>query len=140
MADFATYQDVEGLWRPLTADEQTVATNLLRFASAIIRSKFPAIDDRIAAGDLDGDLATVVAAEMVKRRLQNPSGLRSESVDDYSFTRDQEHSAGGLYLTDDEVTLLSGRRVRSFSITPATPSPTEADLALIAEHRAGWGR
>ncbi|MCU1488287.1 MAG: hypothetical protein JWN67_5033 [Actinomycetia bacterium] len=140
MTDFATTADVAGIWRPLTTEEQVVATNLLAYASVIIRARVPGIDDRIAAGTLDGALARMTAAEMVKRRLENPDGYRSEQIDDYSFTRDQEHSAGGLYLTDDEMGLLRGSRPRAFSVTPGRPEPTCTDLEQVALRRAWWGR
>lgn len=37
MSDFATLQDVIDLFRPLTADEQTKATNLIPIVSASLR-------------------------------------------------------------------------------------------------------
>lgn len=138
MADLATTDDVEAVWRPLTPAELEAAATLLGFASAVVRQRIPDVDARIASGALASDIATMVTAEMVKRRLENPSGYRSEQIGPFGFTRDSVHSAGGLYLTDDEVRLLSGRR-RAFSITPHRPSPTAADLDRVAEHRAGRG-
>jgi hypothetical protein len=49
-------------------------------ASAVVRSKVPTVDDRIADGTLDADLVRGVVAQMVIRALQNPGGLRSKSV------------------------------------------------------------
>ena len=44
---------------------------------------------------------------MVLRVLRNPNGVRQESIDDYTWIRDNAVSAGLLYVADDEVENLS---------------------------------
>lgn len=100
--------DIEGLWRPLSPPEETKAWNLLRLASALLRSKVPTVDDRIADNTLDADLVKGVVAGMVVRVLQNPGGVRSKSVGAVSVTFDQVTS--GLVLLQDEFDLLAPAR------------------------------
>lgn len=151
MAPFAVHADVTAVWRALTADEQTVATGRLAFASSIIRREFPTIDDRLADPDdpVDAELVKHVTVEMVLRAMRNPEGLRQvsvrKSIDDFATetteVRDQALSAGAVYLTEGERGLLApGRSRRAFSITPGYPETTYAHEAAVAEHRAGWGR
>lgn len=142
MADFATADDVAGVWRTLTLDEEVVAGNLVTYASAIVRRHVLDIDARIAAGDLDAALATLVVAEMVARKLKNPDGYRSEteSIDDYAHTvtRDGDLAPGGLFITDTELATLRKDRSRSFSVAPSVPDVTPADLERVARLRVGW--
>jgi hypothetical protein len=138
MASFGNASVVESLWRTLTADEQRRVTHLLNFASAIIRSRVPDIDDRITAGSLDASFAGQIAAAMVIRVLKNPDGHSQESIDDFSYQIDAALATGALYLSDDEFKALRGRRPRSFSIRPSPPQCTEADLEQVALNRARW--
>lgn len=113
MAALATIEDVEARWRPLTATESAVAAAYLDQASALARQR-TLVDTRLADEDyLDTwpDYPTVVVgviADMVLRVMRNPEGKRSETIDDYSYTRDNAVSTGGLYLSDAEAALLNG--------------------------------
>jgi hypothetical protein len=106
MAALATHADVAARWRPLTAAEQTVAAAFLDDASALVRSKVPDIDARIAA---DANLAAVakgVVANMVRRVMLNPEGWRSSSIDDFRRERDTALRTGLLFVSDDELVQL----------------------------------
>ncbi len=96
MAALATLPDVTSRWRALADAEVMVALARIDDGSALVRWAAPLIDDRVAA---DADLARLVAAriaEGVIAVLQNPEGLRSETVGEYSFTRDGSVSDGRM--------------------------------------------
>lgn len=118
VADFATVEDLRGrlLGRDLTADEAAKAPALLADASAIMRGRFPTLDTTTPA------TAVGVCCAMVLRVLQNPAGLRSQTIDDYSYTIDSARSAGVLYLSDQEAAQLQGAARTAFSITPGAPA------------------
>ena len=122
MADFATPEDVEAAWRPLSAVESTAAAFWLPVASAYIRSQFPIIDDRIAAGTLDPLLAQAVTVSLVRRVIQNPDGLKAfnEQLEDYQGggTFNDAAAAGELELTAVERSLLGASNSKAFSIAP----------------------
>jgi hypothetical protein len=107
VADLATQDDVEALWRPLTRDETQGIDGLLAFASAIVRVKVPAVDARITAGTLDVALVRAVVASMVLRAIRNPTGVRQETVGPVSYTVDANVAAGYLYLDPSELALLN---------------------------------
>ena len=106
MADFASTADVAARWRPLSAAETTVATALITDASAVLRARVPTIDARVTAGDLPVALPRSVCVQMVLRVLRNPDGLVSEQIDDYGIRR-ADSATGTLYVTDDELSLLT---------------------------------
>lgn len=130
MAAFATPDQVEAIFRPLTSAEAIVADARLAEASDHIRSEVPTVDARIAAGTLSASLVAGVAAAMVRRVLLNPTVARqkSRSIDDYqeTDTLDSSISTGEIYLTPREFRLLTGsrRRSRAFTIVPAGRFPS----------------
>jgi len=124
MTAFATHERVEAMWRPLSDAEIVVATSKLDQASRIIRHRFPTIDTRIAAGDVDADLVGDVAADMVIRYLRNPDGLERESIQDYSYQRDSAKT-GVLFLTSAEIELLTPATQTSLAFNvPYANQPT----------------
>lgn len=120
MSALATVADVEAVWRPLSSAEQGVAQAWLDRASALVRASVQNVDTRVAMDDNYRQLAAGVVVDMALRVLKNPEGKRQESIDDYSWTRDNSVAAGNLYLADDELSLLLGvrRRGGAFSIAP----------------------
>lgn len=146
MDPLATADDVAAAWRLLAPAEDLQVTNLLEFASEIIRSQVTDVDDRIAAGTLSEVLVRHVAVQMVLRHLRNPEGLRStsvqESIDDYSTTvtetKDQALSDGSIYLTDGELSLLKARRRGAFSVTPSQEPATPVIAERVAINQASW--
>lgn len=120
MADeesFATADDLEARWQPLTADEKTKATALLADASDLMRTE---------AGDLTGVSATTlkrVACAIVKRAMvrDRADGAVSHSQTvgpvSESFTYAQNSgSLGGMWLTDEDKRALGIGRSRAFSV------------------------
>lgn len=114
--------DLEARFRPLVGDERTVAVSLIDDAWAIAQAQLPLLAAEVASGRYPVGVVRAVLCAMVIRVLRNPDGVRTWAVDDYSQTRDQSVSAGALYLSTDEMTLMSAslgnRRPGAFSITP----------------------
>lgn len=119
MANPTAVSDIEARWRPLSPSETIVATSLLADAWSTLIGRVPSLDQRLTDGSVSPDLVVAVVSAMVLRVLRNPEGKRQESLDDYSYTRDQALSAGVLYVTDAEIDLLSVRTHGAFSIMPA---------------------
>lgn len=122
MADLASVEDLETVWRPLSDDEAAAAGQWLSWASALVRAEVPSVDARIASGVLSADLVSSVVVAMVQRAMLNPDGAKSvmETVEDFSrqVTIGGDGDGTRLFLTDRELRLLSPRPRRAFSIVP----------------------
>lgn len=126
MPNQATSADVASRWRPLTDAEATIADTLLGDVWRMIVRRIDDVDTRMAEATTGADYTAdvvMVQANAVMRVLKNPDGLRQESIDDYSWTRDRAISSGALHITDDEWLLLgaTGGTGGAFTIdtTPA---------------------
>ena len=124
MADLFT---LEQLASYMQSDLDTASADLaLSLATALIRGEVGA-----ARYDALTDLSPLlpVALEVARRVLLNPTGVRSEQIDDYSVTYATEF-VGGAVLTDAEraqVRRLLGLAPRgAFTITPAGSPPPVA--------------
>lgn len=119
MTNPATTADLESRWRTLTAQEEINGATFLEDAWGMLRRKIPTLADLVAAdADLAAEVVRVMATAVI-RVMKNPDGKRSESVDDYTWERDQAMSAGLLYFSDDELEDLSpgvGSKGRAFSV------------------------
>lgn len=95
---------------------------LIRYASALIRTRVGALDERMTAGALPLDLVVGAVAVAVARALEAlRAGLRVKSQQYPEVTTTYESGISGLvYFTDDEVLpLLDGATSGSaFTITP----------------------
>src|SRR5690242_19454400 len=103
MANPATTADLEARWRPLSDQETTNGQTFLDDAWRMLRRRFSDLETEVEA---DEDLAAEVVRVMataVLRVMKNPDGKRQESIDDYSWTKDQSVSAGLLYFSVDEL-------------------------------------
>lgn len=108
---FATPADVAARWRPLTDAETIVATTLCADASALIRARFPGIDDQVTSGAMDPDVLVQVVSGMVKRAMIAPSdGISQESDTMGPFGRSQTFAnpLGNVFLTAADLTLILG--------------------------------
>lgn len=125
MTNPASTADVVARWRPLSTQETTNAQTFLDDAWLMLRRHFTTlgVDIEDLIGD-DSDLGADVVRVMVTavlRVLKNPDGLQQESIDDYTYRRDEAVSAGLLYFGDDELDGLvpgSGIKGRAFMIDP----------------------
>lgn len=105
-------------------------------ASTLVRSEagrtWVAEDDSVTAPD---DVVAVVL-RAARREFQNPSGLRSESVGDYSYSLAE---GGGVFLTDAERRIVRAA-AGSGSRSVATPAPFERpETPAVVEPLAGEG-
>jgi hypothetical protein len=128
-APFATPSDVEDRWRDLTDAEEARAEVLLGDASRIVRRRWPDIDARIAAGDLDADDVLMVVAGMVKRAMLGPDvdGVteQTEAAGPFSVARKYSNPLGNLYLSASDIETLAagepsggGKRAFVIDLTP----------------------
>lgn len=125
MPNPATSADIEDRWRPLSAQETTNADTFLDDAWVMLKRHFTDlsvdIEAEIAAdADLRADVVRVEATAVL-RVLKNPDGLAQESVDDYTYKRDEAVASGLLYFSDDELDGLvpgSGVKGRAFMVDP----------------------
>lgn len=108
---FASVDDVEKRWRPLTNTERDTAAVLVEDASVEVRSllKRSGIDE--LAPEFDADAARVVVCGMVKRSMiagDTAAGVTTAQETTGPFSRSFTYSnpTGDLYLTKRERQLL----------------------------------
>lgn len=156
----ATATDLADIWRPLTSDETTQATNLIAKASARLRQRCPFdIDERIAlhgtdATDpkaLDPAIVADVVANIVKRVMSNPNGVVSESETVGPYTHSSMYA--GRYSGAKQSNTLEVLDSDIDQLRPAQPAVMPATLRIgpgeapsrVFEHgrtdkpRWGWG-
>jgi hypothetical protein len=125
---YATVDDLEARWRPLTSAERVRAETLLGVASRRARRKFPTLDLRITAGELDALEVVDVVCDVVKRVLitGGVEGVRQESETTGPWSKSQTYAnpMGNLYFTAEDMAVLgTGRRAFTVDLTPPlTPS------------------
>ena len=107
----AAVGDVADQFGTMTAAQEGLAAHLVRAASALLRARAAQanvfIDQDIAAGRLDPELAALTVANMVLRVMRNPSGLRAETTGPFSRTYDTTAAAGLLVVTDYDLTAIT---------------------------------
>jgi len=145
----ASAEDVAEIWRDLSTDEETRASDLCARASVLLRQRLRNIDDRIELNQTDptavaaldpGTVATVVAT-MVKRVMVNADGAFSRSKTTGPFAESVTYVAGRageskaaanlgeLVVTDADVAKLTPRtRV-------GQPHSIKVKAGLAARHR-----
>ena len=125
MPNPATSDDVVARWRPLSAEETTVANTLLEDAWVMLkrhatRREVDLEDQILTDDDLFAEVVRVMATAVL-RVLKNPDGKVQEAGDDYSYTRGSGDADGSLKFTDDELDdLLPGlaETGRAFTYDP----------------------
>ena len=119
MADYATVQDVQTLWRTLTAAEQTRAEALIPVICSSLRQEAAKVHkDLDAMVEADQDLAAVaksVTVDVVARTLmtstsQEPMTQFSEAALGYSVSGSFLVPGGGLFIKKSELARLGLRR------------------------------
>lgn len=132
MANPATIADIVSRWRPLSTQESTNAQTFLDDAWVMLLRHFDRLgvdfEVSIAADvELSADVVRVLSTAVL-RVMKNPDGLVQESIDDYTYRRDEATSAGLLYFTDTELDgLVSGAAVtgRAFMVDPLADWATQ---------------
>ena len=121
MSAFATVQDVIDLWRPLTADEEERAENLLEIISDSLRYEADKVgkdlDSMIANNSALANVAKSVTVDVVARTLMTstnaePMTQYSESALGYSVSGTYLVPGGGLFIKRSELARLGLRRQR----------------------------
>lgn len=108
MSSYASLADLQAKWPALPVADEATAQLLLDEAEAVLLASVPGIADRIASGDLNPVLVRKVLTDAVKRYMETPSGIQSQTVG------------------PETVTYMSGRGVRELGFTAA-------ELALLGE-------
>ena len=102
---FATVQDIMDLWRPLTADEQTRAGNLLPLVSDTLRNEAKKVgknlDTLVAEDETYSSVVKLVTVDVVARVLrQTTTGdamtQESQSAGGYSWSGTYAVPGGGI--------------------------------------------
>lgn len=121
MADFATVQDVQDLWRTLSAAEQTRAGKLITVICASLRQEAAKVHkdlDEMIYSDPDmAEVAKSVVVDVVARTLmtstnQEPLSQFSQSALGYSVSGTYLVPGGGLFIKKSELARLGLRRQR----------------------------
>jgi hypothetical protein len=111
---YASWADVEAIWRTLSVDETATASALIAAAERMVAADFPDLAERIATGNTSAELVADVVATMVKRAMISTERLGVESTSESAgpFARAQKFSNpdGALYFTSDERRRLGGVR------------------------------
>ena len=105
MSDFATVQDVSDLWRPLTNDEQTRASNLIPLVCDALREEAAKVgqdlDARISVETPLASVAKMVTVDIVARILRqstdgDPMAQESQAGLGYSWSGTYAVPGGGM--------------------------------------------
>ena len=119
MADYATVQDVQNLWRELSAAEQNRAGALIPVICSSLRLEATKVGkdlDLMVASDSDlADVAKSVTVDVVARTLmtstnQEPVSQFSQAALGYSVSGTYLVPGGGLFIKKSELARLGLRR------------------------------
>ena len=134
---FATAEDLQDAWRPLSESEKNRAIYLLGKASRQLRAEAPTLDARTALPLIDPDyldreIVKDVACAMVKRVMEaEASGLNAggpveswqTSVGPFQDSFRYTNPTGDMYLTKAEKRLLGVGGQAAFTVSMAPPVP-----------------
>lgn len=118
-AAYATVNDLNTLWRPLTSDETDKANALLPIVSDLLRQAAKNVgkdlDEMIANGDVLATVVKSVTCDVTARALMTPTSgapmtQMSESALGYSVSGTFLSPGGGLFIKTSELGRLGLRR------------------------------
>lgn len=127
MANFATVEDVENLWRVLKPTERERAEGLLEIVSDSLRVEADKVgknlDELAADSDAYASVLKSVTVDVVARTLmtstdQEPMTQMTESALGYSYSGSFLVPGGGLFIKDTELKRLGLKRQRYGVIDP----------------------
>ncbi len=127
MANFATIEDIEKLWRNLKPAERERAEGLLEIVSDSLRVEADkvgknldelAADSDAYAGVLKSVTVDVVARTLMTSTDQEPMTQMTESALGYSYSGSFLVPGGGLFIKDTELKRLGLKRQRYGVIDP----------------------
>lgn len=118
---FANLTDVSTrLGRPITDENEVAQVEAwIGDVEALIVARIPGFAAQVTAGVPAATVVASVVANAVIRKVKNPDGYSSETVDDYTYRRNEDARRGELFLTEGEWSLLSpGSGSGLFSVRP----------------------
>lgn len=127
MANFATIEDIEKLWRNLKPAERERAEGLLEIVSDSLRVEADKVgknlDELAADRDAYASVLKSVTVDVVARTLmtstdQEPMTQMTESALGYSYSGSFLVPGGGLFIKDTELKRLGLKRQRYGVIDP----------------------
>lgn len=127
MANFATIEDIEKLWRNLKPAERERAEGLLGIVSDSLRVEADKVgknlDELAADSDAYASVLKSVTVDVVARTLmtstdQEPMTQMTESALGYSYSGSFLVPGGGLFIKDTELKRLGLKRQRYGVIDP----------------------
>lgn len=127
MANFATIEDIEKLWRNLKPAERERAEGLLEIVSDSLRVEADKVgknlDELAADSDAYASVLKSVTVDVVARTLmtstdQEPMTQMTESALGYSYSGSFLVPGGGLFIKDTEFKRLGLKRQRYGVIDP----------------------
>lgn len=116
--NYATIADLTTLWRPMTAEEQTRATQLLTIVSAELRTRANRVNmdlDEMAEDDdyalvLKSTVSDITARVLMTSTNQEPMSQFSQSAGGYSVSGTYLTPGGGLFIKKSELARLGIKR------------------------------
>lgn len=105
---YASVTDVsKRLGRPITAGTELDQVEAwLEDIESLILARVPNLAANITDGRPTAATVTMVEANAVIRKVKNPDGYTSETIDDYTYRFNESARKGDLFLTDEEWALL----------------------------------
>ena len=128
MAAYATLEDLQKRWRPLSPTEQNRAEALLEDASVLIQAEFQRNQRKIDPDDeLLSSALKIVSCSLVKRIMSTPASVdgvsqMGETAGPFNKQLTFANPSGDMYLTAREYAMLgiSQRRSGIAQIMPIT--------------------
>lgn len=137
MATYADWEDVKVVYElPIPDDHQPRVEALLRQATARLNALVPSLPARIAAGDIDPDLASSMVIEAVLRVYRNPAGITQQSTGPFSRSLNREAARNNLYFDPADIAaLLDTPTLGVGTFRLGIPAPQVPVTALDADGR-----
>ena len=135
MEPFATVDDLEAEWRPLSESEKETARHRLQTASTLIRRMKPNIDEEAENDEVLQEVLTFVVCDMVKASMnatEVPSGVSqfTNSTGPFSQTMQFTNPGEDLYFMKIHRRLLGLDDV-SFTVDLLGASKRPSELAPV---------
>lgn len=128
---YATVEDVESRFtRELTDEERTLVQSRLEDVEAVILTRIPDLDEKVASGALNEQVIVMVESEAVLRVLRNPEGFSQETDGNYSYSMSATNAPGRILILPEEWVWLGLRR-GIFTIRPYLEMPTRREIPEI---------
>lgn len=119
---YATVTDVSTrLGRPITDPNEVAQVQAwLDDVEAVILARIPTLPALITDGVPTVATLVMVESNAVIRKIRNPEGYTSETIDDYTYRYNEQVRRGDIFLTDEEWALLTpGASGGAWTITPS---------------------